>query len=127
MTDSRCPTGHKCTSPDRCTLTHCATLAEYLPDDYVEQLRGAHQNRAWMFGDWTCGTTTGRMSSHTPHFEELPRGNTPKPNKPATVLDHDYRHAEERVLAHMVEVAEFSHPEFGTFTVEALRAVKGDR
>lgn len=24
------------------------------------------------------GTVTGRISSHTPHFEELPRGNVPK-------------------------------------------------
>lgn len=61
------------------------------------------------------GTVTGRISSHAPPFHELPRGNVPKRDPVEYVHAMDYRHVEERVLAHMSECS--------TFTAEAWAAL----
>lgn len=50
------------------------------------------------------GTTTGRISSHEPHFEELPRA----AQRSLGLEDMDLSKLEERVVAHCSECAEFT-------------------
>lgn len=50
------------------------------------------------------GTVTGRISSHTPHFEELPR----VAQRSLGLEDLDLSKIEERVVAHCCESAEFT-------------------
>lgn len=61
---------------------------------------------SWRRGDW-AGTTTGRLSSHTAQFAEVGMQRAKRYN-PDVAVGLDYRHLEERVVAHCTESGTFT-------------------